>query len=229
LPETVAIIGAGPLGRWLALAAARAGFRVLLEDVMPGNLQHTRELLRREAGQRLHSARSMRASGGKNAGPLTLHPSGQDASLATAVPLRSAPDDSFVVGVNESIAGVVFASSLEDAVRAADLAIDCVPDELESKLEILLLLDRMAPPRTVLATPTTRLSITDLANCTYRPAKCIAIAAEAGSLTGKAAAGEILLRTTAKTAPETVALLEHFWRQLGFAPLVEMERAGYLH
>jgi 2-polyprenyl-6-methoxyphenol hydroxylase-like FAD-dependent oxidoreductase len=27
---TVAIIGAGPLGRWLAMGAARAGFRVLL-------------------------------------------------------------------------------------------------------------------------------------------------------------------------------------------------------
>ncbi len=32
---TIVIIGAGPLGRWLALEAARAGFSVLLEDVMP--------------------------------------------------------------------------------------------------------------------------------------------------------------------------------------------------
>ena len=31
----VSIIGAGPAGRWLALAAARAGFTVLLEDVLP--------------------------------------------------------------------------------------------------------------------------------------------------------------------------------------------------
>jgi len=37
---TVAIIGAGPLGRRLALDAARAGFRVILEDVMPSNLRH---------------------------------------------------------------------------------------------------------------------------------------------------------------------------------------------
>ena len=63
---------------------------------------------------------------------------------------------------------VQFVSTVEDAVREADLAIDCVPDELESKLEICWLLDRMAPPRTVLATPTTRLSIADLAGCTYR-------------------------------------------------------------
>ena len=41
-------------------------------------------------------------------------------------------------------------TTIEEAVREADLVIDCVPDELESKLEILWLLDRMAPPRTVL-------------------------------------------------------------------------------
>jgi 3-hydroxybutyryl-CoA dehydrogenase len=124
---------------------------------------------------------------------------------------------------------VAFVSTIDDAVRNADLVIDCVPDELESKLEILWLLDRMAPPRAVLATPTTRLSITDLANCTYRPAKCIAIAAEANTLTGKsetAASREILLRTTPQTAPETVALLDNFWRQLGFNPIFALDPAG---
>ena len=75
--------------------------------------------------------------------------------------------------------GVTFVSTIEEAVRDADMVIDCVPDELESKLEIFWLLDRMAPPHTVLITPTTRLSITDLAACTYRPEKCVAIVIEA--------------------------------------------------
>src|ERR1035441_3129629 len=168
LSETVAIIGAGPLGRWLALSAARAGFRVLLEDVMPANLHHAQEALRAVLG-------------------------------------------------SESLPNVTFVSTIEDAVRDADLAIDCVPDELESKLEILWLLDRMAPPRTVFATPTTRLSIADLAGCTYRPGKCVAVAAEAKDLAGNSGA-QILLRTTTRTAPETVALLDNFWRRLGFTP-----------
>jgi len=113
------------------------------------------------------------------------------------------------------------AATIEEAVREADLAIDCVPDELESKLEILLLLDRMAPPRTVLATPTTRHSIADLASCTYRPTKCVAIVAEASTLAENPEAGaarEILLRTTAQTAPETIALVRDFWERLGFRP-----------
>jgi 3-hydroxybutyryl-CoA dehydrogenase len=170
---TVAIIGAGPLGRWLALSAARAGFRVLLEDVMPANLHHAQEALRAALGE-------------------------------------------------DALPQVNFVSTVEDAVRDADLAIDCVPDELESKLEIFWLLDRMAPPRTVLATPTTRLSIADLANCTYRPDKCVAIAAEASSLAA-GLSGEILLRTTSRTTPATLELVEEFWRRLGFAATVEKD------
>jgi len=196
VPITVAIIGAGPLGRWLALATARAGFRVLLEDVMPANLHHAQEYIRKQFNDE---------SGGRKAGPST--------PVAAAT---SAQDDGVI--------NVTFVSTIEDAVREADLAIDCVPDELESKLEILWLLDRMAPPRTVLATPTTRLSIADLANCTYRPAKCVAIAQEASSLADNAG-GEILLRTTSLTSLETVALVEHFWQRLGFTPRFELDPA----
>lgn len=174
---TVAIIGAGPLGRWLALAAARAGFRVLLEDVMPASLHHAQEYIRQQ-----------------------LSPA--------------------AMGSNQP--RVTFASSIEDAVREADLAIDCVPDELESKLEILWLLDRMAPPRTVIATPTTRLSIADLAGCTYRADKCVAIVAEAREL-ARGLASEIVLRVTARTSAESVDLVRGFWEKLGVKPRFEVE------
>ena len=125
--RTVAIIGAGqggPLsGAALALLCGRAGFRTVLEDVLPGKL-------RRAA-----------------------------AELSVAAP-EFTPR---------------YAVSIEDAVREADLVIDTVPDELESKLEILSLLDRMAPPHTLFATPTEALSIADLASCTYRPGQCFGL------------------------------------------------------
>ncbi len=72
-----------------------------------------------------------------------------------------------------------YAASIEDAVRDADLVLDAVPDELESKLEILSLLDRMAPPAALFATPTETLSIADLASCTYRPGQCFGLRFEA--------------------------------------------------
>ncbi len=215
LPETVAIIGAGPLGRWLALKASRAGFRVLLEDVMPQNLHHAQEWLRRELGPKQlgEQGRSWgdmpeeQASGAK--APVD--------SSATISGLKAGP-----TARESSSVPVEFVSTIEDAVREADLAIDCVPDELESKLEIFCLLDRMAPPRTVLATPSTRLSIADLASCTYRPDRCVAVVAEAASL-ASGESTEILLRTTRRTSAETVELLDRFWRRLGLVPSFETD------
>lgn len=66
-------------------------------------------------------------------------------------------------------------ATVEDAVRNADIVFDFVPDELESKLEIFSMIDRMAPPKTILCTPSDALSITDLASCVYRPERCFAI------------------------------------------------------
>jgi 3-hydroxybutyryl-CoA dehydrogenase len=80
-----------------------------------------------------------------------------------------------MIAVANSPGKLSVALTVEDAVDRADLAIDFVPDELESKLEIFSLLDRMAPPRTIFCTPSDALSITDLASCVYRPDRCFAL------------------------------------------------------
>ncbi len=67
------------------------------------------------------------------------------------------------------------ASTVEDAVREADVVVDFVPDELESKLEIFSMIDRMAPPKTIILTPSDAQSITDLASCVYRPQRTLAV------------------------------------------------------
>ena len=69
----------------------------------------------------------------------------------------------------------VYANTIEEAVRTADIVLDTVPDELESKLEILSLLDRMAPPSAIFLTPSEHLSIADLASCTYRADQCFGL------------------------------------------------------
>jgi 3-hydroxybutyryl-CoA dehydrogenase len=173
---TVAIIGAGPLGRRLALEAARAGFRVILEDVMPSSLRHAEEALREALGP-------------------------------------------------ESMPLVGFARTVEEAVREADLAIDCVPDELESKLEIFSLMDRMAPPRTVFATPTTNLSIADLASCTYRAGQCVGIAVSAGLLAQDGGAAVIPIRVTTQTTEQAREMVCAFWHSLGYVAAVELDVA----
>ena len=97
--------------------------------------------------------------------------------------LRRAQDEyAEFVSVAGAMGSLRYAGTVEDAVHDADLAIDFVPDELESKLEIFSLLDRMAPPRTILCTPTRALSITDLASCTYRSGRCVALRGSTANL-----------------------------------------------
>jgi 3-hydroxybutyryl-CoA dehydrogenase len=165
--RTVAVIGAGRVGREFALACAAAGFDVTLEDVMPANLRRAQELyaeLHAEAG------------------------------------------------------GLRVALTVEDAVRAADVVVDFVPDELESKLEIFCLVDRMAPPKTVLLTPSDALSITDLASCTYRGERCFAVR---GGLAPATDHGPLRLLHPKLADPVGLRAVGEFLRTLGREPRTE--------
>jgi 3-hydroxybutyryl-CoA dehydrogenase len=237
---TVAVIGAGRLGHSLALRAARAGFRVLLEDVLPSNLNRARAAILRQWGDKKNPESGEEgAEGGKKKAEGASDPGCEAARPVIAghrfqdFPNTSAPEEPNLAEPDSAEANlakpdlletlpVVFVSSIEDAVRPAALVIDCVPDELESKLEILWLLDRMAPPHAVFATPTRALSIADLAACTYRPDKCVALALEPADLE-KLAGTPLEVRTTAATSGETCALLERFWRALGFEPVFRLQ------
>ena len=66
-----------------------------------------------------------------------------------------------------------YAGSVEEAAREADLVIEAVPEEMESKIEIFTLLDKICRPTTMLASNTSSLSVTEIASVTYRAKKCV--------------------------------------------------------
>src|SRR5881398_772761 len=68
---------------------------------------------------------------------------------------------------------IEYAGSVEEAARQADLVIEAVPEEMESKIEIFTLLDKICRPSTILASNTSSLSITEIASVTYRAKKCL--------------------------------------------------------
>src|SRR5438128_7530966 len=72
-----------------------------------------------------------------------------------------------------AFARIEFAGSVEEAAREADLVIEAVPEEMESKIEIFTLLDKICRPSTILASNTSSLSITEIASVTYRAKKCL--------------------------------------------------------
>ena len=139
MPEvkTIAVIGAGTMGRGIAHAAALGGYRTILEDVLPNALRKAQGEIR--------------------------------ANLDKAVELgKVTPDDA-----TSAIARLEYAGSVEEAARAADLVIEAVPEEMESKIEIFTLLDKICRPETILASNTSSLSITEIASVTYRAKKCL--------------------------------------------------------
>src|ERR1700726_2363956 len=91
------------------------------------------------------------------------------ANLDKAVELGkvTAPDADSAFGRLE------YAGSVEDAAREADLVIEAVPEEMESKIEIFTLLDKICRPTTMLASNTSSLSVTEIASVTYRAKKCV--------------------------------------------------------
>jgi 3-hydroxybutyryl-CoA dehydrogenase len=139
VPEvtTVAVIGAGIMGRGIAHAAAIGGYRTILEDLLPGALRRAESEIR--------------------------------ANLDKAVELGkvTAPDADAAFGRLE------YAGSVDEAAREADLVIEAVPEEMESKIEIFTLLDKICRPTTILASNTSSLSITEISSVTYRAKKCV--------------------------------------------------------
>jgi 3-hydroxybutyryl-CoA dehydrogenase len=115
------------------------------------------------------------------------------------------------------------ALTVEDAVREADVAVDFVPDELESKLEIFSMIDRMAPPKTILCTPSYALSITDLASCVYRPERCVAVR---GDLVRGSSNDQMAVRLLhpAAAAESTLTAMVEFLHSLGIEARRELDR-----
>jgi 3-hydroxybutyryl-CoA dehydrogenase len=135
--RTVAVIGAGIMGRGIAHAAALGRYRTILEDLFPHALRKAETEIR--------------------------------ASLDHAVELGKVD----AADADAAFSRLEYAGSVDEAAREADLVIEAVPDEMESKLEIFIMLDKFCRPATILAANTSWLSVTEIASATYRAKQCL--------------------------------------------------------
>jgi len=135
--KTIAVIGAGIMGRGIAHAAALGGYRTILEDLLPNALRKAETEIR--------------------------------ANLDKAVELGKVN----AADADAAFARIEYAGSIDQAARQAELVIEAVPEEMESKIEIFTLLDKICRPTTILASNTSSLSITEIASVTYRAKKCV--------------------------------------------------------
>jgi 3-hydroxybutyryl-CoA dehydrogenase len=77
--------------------------------------------------------------------------------------------------VHEAISYLSYSTSIEEAVKDADLVIEAVPEILSIKKDIFEKIDRHAPETCLFATNTSTMSPTEIGSFTTRPEKVIAM------------------------------------------------------
>ena len=119
---------------------------------------------------------------------------------------------------------IEYAGSVEEAARAADLVIEAVPEELESKIEIFTLLDKICAPNTILASNTSSLSVTEIASVTYRARRCVGM--HFFNPVHKMKLLEIV--RALETDDETIAAAAEVGRRMGKEVVVIKEAPGFI-
>ncbi len=115
--------------------------------------------------------------------------------------------------------------SLEEAVKDADFVIEAVPEKLQLKREIFEKLDAHAPPHAILATNTSSLSITKIAEATKRPDKVVGM--HFFNPPVKMALVEVVKGE--KTSEETMRTTVELAKKLGKTPIrVEKDVFGFI-
>jgi len=74
---------------------------------------------------------------------------------------------------DDALANLSAANSAEDASLEADLIIETVSDEMEMKIELFTIFDKFAKPGAIFATTTASLSVTEMADVTFCPERCV--------------------------------------------------------
>jgi 3-hydroxybutyryl-CoA dehydrogenase len=186
--QTIAVIGAGIMGRGIAHVAALGGYRTILEDLVPAALRQAEVEIRGNLDKGVELGKLQRS----------------DAEAA--------------------FNRLEYTSSVEQAARDADLVIEAVPEEMESKVEIFTLLDKICRPATILATNTSSLSITEISSVTYRAPRCIGM--HFFNPVHKMKLLEIVRGL--ETNDETITAAVQVGRQMGKETVVIREAPGFI-
>jgi 3-hydroxybutyryl-CoA dehydrogenase len=135
--KTIAVIGAGTMGRGIAYAAAFGGYNTVLEDISPQMLKDSVQWITKSFDEGVARGKV-------------------DAKIR-----------------DRALSLITTASSVQDAIRDADLIIEAVPEEMEMKMELFTIFDKFSKPGAIFASNTSSLSISDMSDLTVSRERCI--------------------------------------------------------
>jgi 3-hydroxybutyryl-CoA dehydrogenase len=187
--KTVAVVGAGSMGRQIALNTALHGYPVRLWDASADQMTAAQRWVDEYIAGRLEKQRWTQRQADQARGNLT------------------------------------FAASLQDACANADLAIEAVVENVETKRKVFGDLDELCPPKAILATNSSTIVSSRLIEATARPAQVANM-----HYFNPAMVMEIVeVVQGPHTAPETAQTLVEFCRRTGKTPIwMKREIDGFI-
>lgn len=185
----VCVVGAGLMGRQIALNAAHHGYDVRLWDAAPEQLRAAERWVDEYVAGRIEKGRWTK----------------EEAAAARS--------------------HLSFAPTLAEAAKDADLAIEAVVEDIKVKRQVFAELDRLTPPRAILATNSSTFVSSLVADATKRPAQVANL-----HYFNPAMVMEIVeVVQGPHTSPETAALLVEFAKRVGKRPLhMKKEIEGFI-
>ena len=183
------VVGAGTMGHGIAELAAIAGFRVYLADINMDILSRALDRIRWSLGK-LYEKGVVRES--------------VDVIMSRITPVVSVRPDGG------------WSSELANALAESQFVIEAVPEDLRLKQSLFEFADRHTAPDAILATNTSSLPITEIAQATGRPERVVGM---------HFFNPPVLMRLVevirgARTSDETVAVTVEVARRLGKTPIV---------
>ncbi|MFZ8792579.1 MAG: 3-hydroxyacyl-CoA dehydrogenase/enoyl-CoA hydratase family protein [Acidilobaceae archaeon] len=183
------VVGAGTMGHGIAELAAMAGFRVYLADINMDILSRALDRVRWSLGK-LYEKGVVRES--------------VDVIMSRITPVISVGPDGG------------WSSELANALAESQFVIEAVLEDLRLKQALFEFADRHAAPDAILATNTSSLPITEIAQATRRPERVVGM---------HFFNPPVLMRLVevirgARTSDETVAVTVEVARRLGKTPIV---------
>jgi 3-hydroxybutyryl-CoA dehydrogenase len=135
--KTIGVIGAGNMGRQIALQCALSGFKVYCTDSISPVLKSARDFADKWLGDRMEKGKLQASE------------------------------------VEEIKKRLCFTDDLTVAARDADLIIEAIIEILEAKRSLFRELDKICPPHTILATNSSYIVSSKIADATKRPDKVL--------------------------------------------------------
>lgn len=213
--QNIVLIGGGVLGSQIAYQTAYAGFHTTIYLRSEASVERARPKV-----DRLHQIYQAELSAAKaNGGPVSR------GLVFNETDLSKVDFDQLLANADKAYQELVYCTDLAEAVKDADLVIEALAENPQTKIEFYQQLQKVLPEKTIIATNSSTLLPSVLADSTGRPEKFLALHFANSIWRGNTA--EVMGHAgTDQAAYDQVA---EFAVQIGMIPLkLKKEKAGYL-